>query len=312
MELNARRLQVLRAVAVGSGVLGAARLLHLTPSAVSQQLAQLEREVGLVLIDRSRRRVELTEAGRLLAARAERIEHELAEARRDLAALTGRVAGPVIIAAFPTAICHLVVPAMRQLAEVHPEVRPSVLEVEGQPAERELRTGGIDLVISERDAADPAPAEAGIAVQALADDPYRVVCPAAWAVRPRSVPELADVGWVAGPPDSACGQALLRLAGQHRFTPRIAHTCLEFPAVLALVEAGFGAAIVPLLALPDTPGDRMVVTDIHIGGARRLAAAYRSARSGVEPVVAVTVDALIAAAARRGLAPPAVSGDTPD
>jgi DNA-binding transcriptional LysR family regulator len=193
---------------------------------------------------------------------------------------------------------------MRLLAQAHPEVRPSVLEIEGPPAERELRTGGIDLVISERDAADPAPNEAGIAVQALADDPYRVVCPATWAVRPRSVPDLADIPWVAGPPDSACGQALLRLAAEHHFTPRIAHTCLEFPAVLALVEAGFGAAIVPVLALPDSPDDRVVVTDIPVGGARRLAAAFRSARSGVEPVVAVTVDALAAAATRRGLAPP--------
>jgi len=123
MKIDPRRLRVLRAVSVGGGVMDAARLLHLTPSAVSQHLAQLEREVGLTLVDRSRRRVELTEAGRLLADRAERIEHELAEARCDLAALSGRVSGPVVVTAFATAIRHLLVPAITLLSRTHPDVR---------------------------------------------------------------------------------------------------------------------------------------------------------------------------------------------
>ena len=130
MELDPRRLRVLRAVALRGGMAAAAQLLHLTPSAVSQQLAQLEREVGQPLIDRSRRTASLTPAGQVLAARAERIEQELTEARRELTELNGRLSGPVTIAAFSSAVCHLVVPALRELATSHPDLEPEVVELE--------------------------------------------------------------------------------------------------------------------------------------------------------------------------------------
>jgi DNA-binding transcriptional LysR family regulator len=301
MEIDPRRLRVLRAVALGGGVMNAARLLHLTPSAVSQHLAQLEREVGLTLVDRSRRRVELNEAGSLLAARAERIEHELAEARRELAALSGRVSGAVVVAAFSTAIRHLLVPAIALLSQTHPDVHPRVFDLEGPPAERELRIGGIDVLITERDAGEHGPMPDGLAERVLGDDPYRVVVPTRWTIRPGSVSDLADRPWISGPPESACGQALDRLAGQHSFTPQRPHICLEFPSVLGLVTGGFGAAIVPMLALRDADPDAVAVTDISVGGARRLAAAYRVSRAGIEPVVTVTLDALSESADRLGL-----------
>jgi len=143
-------------------------------------------------VDRSRRRVELTGAGTLLADRAERIEFELAEARRDLAALSGRVSGPVVVTAFSSAIRHLLVPAITLLSRTHPDVRPRVFDLEGPPAERELRTGGIDVLITERDAGEPGPLPDGLAERVLGDDPYRVVIPTRWTIRPRSVLDLAD------------------------------------------------------------------------------------------------------------------------
>src|SRR3954467_104270 len=109
MEIDPRRLRVLHEVARRGGVVRAAEALHLTPSAVSQQLAQLEREVGLALIDRSQRRVALTPAGRVLAAYAERIEEQITEARHELNRFTERLSGPVTIAAFPTVIRHLLI-----------------------------------------------------------------------------------------------------------------------------------------------------------------------------------------------------------
>jgi DNA-binding transcriptional LysR family regulator len=295
MEIDPRRLRVLRAVALRGGVMDAARLLHLTPSAVSQQLAQLEREVGVPLVDRSRRRVELTPEGRLLATRAERIESELLAARRELAAMSGRVSGPVVAAGFLTAIRRLLVPALERLAATHPEVEPSVVELEDAPALRELRTGGIHVAIAERDAEAPGPGVRGIAVEPLLDDEYRVVVPEAWATRPRSILELAATPWVASPPERSCGAALERLAAEHGFTPRRAHVCSEFPSVLALVGAGHGAAIVPLLALADGPADAVAVTSIPGAGFRRLSALHRAGAS--EPVVGVMLGALREAAA---------------
>jgi len=297
MDIDPRRLRVLRAVALRGGVMDAARLLHLTPSAVSQQLSLLEQEVGLPLLDRSRRRIGLTAAGQLLAARAERIEQELAEARRDLAALSGRVSGPVVVAAFATAIRHLLVPAIVVVTRSHPDVRPSVVELEGPEALHELRTGGVDVVITE---GDRPPAELpGLAAHPLADDEYRIAVPSNWA--PRTVRDLGELPWVAAPPDSACGAALDRLAAKYRFTPVRAHTCLEFPAVLALVAGGLGAAILPTLALTDVPAGTVTVTSLPVGGARRLTALRRAPRSGPEPVAATLIDALHEAAHAIGL-----------
>lgn len=301
MELDPRRLRVLRAIALRGGVVDAARLLHLTPSAVSQQLVQLEREVGLSLVDRSGRRVTLTAPGRLLAARAERIEEELAEARRELVALTGEVSGTATIAAFHTAITHLVVPALHALGRSHPDLRPSVIDLEGPPALHELRTGAVDLVITEDDGGPEAFGEDGLAAATLLLEGYRIVVPASWSPPPESLPGLAGMPWVAGPPDSACGRALDRIAAEYGFVPQRAHCVLEYPGVLALVTAGFGAAILPTLALSGSTPDAVTVLPIPVPGHRRLMAVYRSARSGPEARTSVLIGALTDAAGRLDL-----------
>ena len=300
MELDPRRLRVLRAVALRGGVVDAARLLHLTPSAVSQQLAQLEREVGLALVDRSGRRVTLTAPGRLLAARAERIEEELAEARRELVALTGEVTGTATIAAFHTAVTHLVVPALHALAHSHPELRPSVIDLEGPPALHELRTGAVDLVITEDDGGPEPFREEGLGATTLLLEEYRIVIPASRTPPPESLPELAGLPWVAAPAGSACGRALDRISTEYGFTPHRAHTVLEYPAVLALVTAGFGAAILPTLALSGSASDSVIVLPVPVPGHRRLMAVFRSARSGPEARTSLLIGALSDAARHLG------------
>ncbi|MCZ4120978.1 LysR family transcriptional regulator [Streptomyces sp. H39-S7] len=301
MELDPRRLRVLRAVALRGGVMDAARLLHLSPSAVSQQLVQLEREVGLPLVDRSRRRVGLTPAGRLLAARAERIEQELAEARRELTELSGRVVGPVTIAAFSTAVCHLLAPALRSLQEAHPELQPRVVELEGPSALRELRTGGCDLVVTEHDGGNAASSDGhDLASAPVADDEYRVVTPVGWP-RPASVRDLADRPWIACPEDTACGRALLRICADHGFTARRDHVCREFPTVLAMVAAGAGAAVVPTLALGRAASAVVAVPAVSGVGHRRISALFR--RSGPEPLTSAVVGALRVSAEQAGLIP---------
>ncbi|MDP9861611.1 MULTISPECIES: LysR family transcriptional regulator [Streptosporangium] len=299
MDIDPRRLRILHEVARRGGVMRAAEALHLTASAVSQQLALLEREVGLALLDRSQRRITLTPAGRVLAGYAERVEEELAEAKRELTRFAELLAGPVSIAAFPTVIKHLLVPALGTLAERHPQIRPRIRELYGPPALEELRLGGIDLAITEQDADKPAPARSSIVSHRLYVDEYRIVVPPGWTEIPRDVAELAGVPWVAGPPDQACGHALERLAALHGFTPHRAHVIEEFPPTLALVAAGHGVAIVPSLALLEVPAGEVVVTDITGVGARRLNAVTRVSRtrSGEPgPVQAVVVAALREAA----------------
>lgn len=150
--IDPRRLSVLQAVATAGSVAAAAQALHLTPPAVSQQLRALERETGSSLIDRSGRQVTLTAAGRLLAGHGERIAAQLRQAERDLAELTGRVAGPVRLAAFQSVMSPLVAPALRKLASINPAIRPSVAERYGPGAVADLRRGDLDIVLTEYDA----------------------------------------------------------------------------------------------------------------------------------------------------------------
>jgi DNA-binding transcriptional LysR family regulator len=301
MELDPRRLHILRAVALRGGVTDASRLLNLTPSAVSQQLALLEREAGVALIDRSQRRVALTAAGQTLAKRAEAIEQELAEAKRELAALSGRVTGPVTIAGFSTAIRHLMVPTFQRLARTQPGLKPHVIEeVDEGKALRELRTGGVDLVVTEREDHHPEPQYHDLLIHPLADDDYRILVPARWTPAPDNGRNLAPLPWIAGPPESGCGQALARLAEEYQFTPKIEHVCIEFPAMLTLVAAGMGAAILPSLALAGIDPEQVAVSPIPSHCSRRLSAVFRAPRFCPEPTVDILVAELDEAAAEMG------------
>lgn len=300
MDIDPRRLRILHEVARRGGVMRAAEALYLTSSAVSQQLAQLEREVGLALIDRSQRRVSLTPAGRVLAGYAERVEDELAEARRELTRFTERLAGPVRIAAFATVIHHILVPAMRDLADSHPKIIPSIHEVYGPPALQELRHGVVDVLITEQDMSLSTPAQPSLASRALYVDEYRIVLPPGWP-EPQGVADLAEVPWVTSEPDKACGQALDRLAALHGFVPRKVHVITEFGPTLALVAAGHGVAIVPTLALLDVPEGEVRVSDLGDVGARRIDVVTRVSRtrSGEpDPVHAIVIGAVEAATAR--------------
>ena len=216
--IDPRRLGVLQAVAVHGSVAGAAIALHLSPPAVSQQLLALERETGACLIDRSGRQVRLTAAGRLLAAHGERVAAQLREAERDLAELTGQASGPVRIAAFQSVMSPLIGPALRDLAAASPAVQPVITERYGPAAVADLRLGDLDIVLTEYDAASPAPVEQGLGLQDLAYDPYLLVIPPDWQARPRSLRDLAGRPWVAGPPGTACDHALRRLAASYSVT----------------------------------------------------------------------------------------------
>ena len=302
MELDPRRLRVLRAVALRGGVTDASRLLNLTPSAVSQQISLLESEVGLTLIDRSQRKMALTAAGQALANSAEVIEQELARAKRELAALSGRVSGPVTIAGFSTAIRYLLVPAFRRLAKSHPGLKPRVIEeVDEVKALRDLRTGRVDLVLTEREDHHPEPQYQDLQIHPLADDDYRILVPTQWTPPPAAARDLAKLPWIAGPPESGCGQALARLAGKYQFTPRIEHVCIEFPAMLTLVAAGLGAALLPTLALAGIDPADVAISAIPSHCSRRLSAVMRAPRFSSEPTVDTMVAELDEAASGLGL-----------
>jgi DNA-binding transcriptional LysR family regulator len=288
--IDPRRLRVLGAVASAGSISAAATSLHLTPPAVSQQLMALERETGVTVLDRSGRQVTLTAAGRLLAKYAEQVSVLLREAERDLAELTGRVAGPVRLVAFQSVMRDLVAPALRELARRHPGIRPTVVERYGPPAVTDLRRGDLDIVLTEYDADSPQPRlERGLALRRLAFDPYRLVTPREWPTIVRSLQDLDGRRWVAGPPDTACDHALRRLAAEAGITLEIEDVCVEFPSVIALVAAGRGAAIVPAITLADQPVNVCAVPAL---GGRHIAALHRTGNGNPTPAVRAVLDLL--------------------
>ena len=309
MDLDPRRLVVLAAVARTGGILAAAQALHVTPSAVSQQVARLEREAGVALVVRGGRRIGLTAAGAELAGHGQRIAEELASASGTLSTLTGAVTGTVTVVGFPTAIAAVVAPAILTVRAAHPDVDVRVLDLPEEVGLARLRAGTADLVLLEQDAGEHRPAPRGLRDVPLLDDPYLLVLPEGRALphgsRQRAVLELP---WVAGPPGSATRSVLDRLAQAAGIRPRIAHEALEFPAVLALVGAGLGVALVPRLALPDAVdrhpdrrsdrrSDRrradLRTLELPGLGARQVLARHRASRGEPSPAVRAVLDALV-------------------
>lgn len=279
MRLSPERLLVLRAVADAGGVVAAGRRLHLAPSGISQHLAALERETGLVLLDRSQRggqrSVRLTAAGERLAGHAAQLAAVLAEAEADVQALTARIEGLVRISAFPTTLRPVVAPAVHQLAQDHPAVTVRIVELDEQPALDAVLSGGLDLALVEEDGSRRHTPRRGTQVRWLLDDPYRLAVPEDWT-RPADVYDLADQPWIDGPEGSAVWRVLGRLRRTTGLPLPAAHSCTEFPAALSLVDAGLGVSLVPDLALAYAVPDGVRIVDLPGLGVRSIGALHRA------------------------------------
>lgn len=292
MQLDPRRLLTLQAVSRHGGVAGAASALHVTPSAVSQQLHALERSAGVTLIDRSARTVRLTPAGLSLLDAAARIEDALDTAEAELGHRHGAVAGRVVIGSFQSAIITLVGPAVEALREAHPVLEVQVREVVDGLTVRLLRSGELDVGTSEVRLGSALPR--GFAEIPIIDDPWRVIVPASWPVT--QVAQLCDRPWISTF-DDARADALAQLAEEHAFSPVVAHRCTEYPSVIALVGTGAGAAVVPAIALQLFATPRVRRLRASGLGTRTITVLHRTSRK--EPTVAVqaVIDAVVTAAA---------------
>jgi DNA-binding transcriptional LysR family regulator len=300
MSIDPRRLVVLRAVERYGGVVAAASALHLSPSAVSQQLATLERETGFALVDRSQRGgqrpIAFTTAGRRLMAHADALARVLDDAEAELNALADAVSGPVTFAAFVTALRGFAGSAIVDLAERHPGLDLSVHQLNDLTAAADVLAGRTDLALVEDDAQRRRPLARGLRYEPLFDDPFRVVVPEEW-------PEFDDLAtvaerpWIDGPPDSAVGQAMRRVRQTSVLRLPAAHLCQDFTAALVLVSAGFAGALVPVLALTASAPTGVREVTLPGLGARRIGVLYRRSRNEPTPVVRTVVDALRVAAA---------------
>lgn len=301
MPIDPRRLVILRAVNHYGGVVGAAEALHISPSAVSQQLAVLERETGFVLIDRSRRggqrSIEFTTAGRRLVAHADAVVQVLGDAEAELGALADTVSGSVTLAAFVTVLRAFAGDAIIAIAEQHPGISLSVHQLDESSAAADVLAGRTDVALVEDDAQRRRTVARGLHYEALYDDPFRVVVPVDWPEFD-DLAGIADRPWVDGAPGSAVGQAMRRVRHASALQLPAAHRCHDFTAALLLVSAGFAAALIPELALRWAGGDRVREVVLPGLGARRIGVLYRRSRNEPTPVVRAVLDELRQAATR--------------
>ncbi|WP_410535111.1 LysR family transcriptional regulator [Streptomyces sp. KL2] len=254
--LNLDRLRILHAVARHGSVSGAAEGLHVTTSAVSQQMAKLERETGQQLLARNGRGVRLTDAGRLLAEHARRVLSQLELAEAELEAHRGRAVGELLLGAFPTAARGLFPAALAALRAGHPRLRARMREMEPEESVRALVRGDIDLAVVLDWHNRPLSLPGGLAKEPLLDDPADVAMPAGHPRAGAESVELADFAddeWISWPGGEFCHDWLLFTLRGQGIEPRLCHTAGEHHTQLALVGAGLGVAVAPRLGRGPLP-----------------------------------------------------------
>ncbi|MCZ7461581.1 LysR family transcriptional regulator [Streptomyces sp. WMMC940] len=260
--LNLERLRTLDALARHGSVSAAADGLHVTTSAVSQQMAKLEREVGQQLLARIGRGVRLTDAGRLLADHAARILSQVELAQADIEAQRGQVVGEVRLGAFPTAARGLFPAALTALRADHPDLRVRTSEREPEYALRQVIRGDLDLAVALDWSNKRLPVPSGLTREPLLDDAADVAMPADHPLAGRAdvdLEDFADDDWVSWPEGEFCYEWLVFTLRAKGIEPRIVHLAGEHHTQLALIAAGLGVCVTPRLGRGPVPdGVRLV------------------------------------------------------
>ena len=266
--LDLTRLRVLVAVARHGSVTAAAAALNYAQPSVSHHLARLEAETGARLVQRAGRGIRLTEAGRLLADRAEEILGRLDAAESELDALSGVRAGRVRLAAFPSALGTFVAAAVAGFRAVHPGVEVGLTEAEPPEAIDALRAGEVELALAFRH--EPGDLPAGMRAVPLFDEPLYLVTPPGRTGT--TLADHADTPWIGG--CARCRAHLLACCAEAGFTPTIAFTTDDYVAVQSLVAAGIAVATLPGLAINAARNPSVRITRIPGASRHVFALAY--------------------------------------
>ena len=247
MDIDPRRLPFLLSVAREGGIVAAADILMVSPSAVSQQIQKLEEEVGLKLVERTTSGAILTPAGTIVAEAGERINADIEEALKALRPLTGQVTGTVTIGAFLTICRSTLIPALPDLADALP---------------------GIDLRIEETEET-PGLAPRGYTDVPFLDEPWMLVTPDS-APPIGSIEDLADLTWLRVNPGTSGDHVMRRITKAFPNTRWAPHLYTTYEAARALVRARTGSTILPAMALAGAHTEGMRITPLPSLGTRKI------------------------------------------
>jgi DNA-binding transcriptional LysR family regulator len=295
--VNLDRLRALDAVATHGSVNGAAAALHLTSSAVSQQLGKLEREVGQRLLERDGRGVRLTEAATLLAEHAARILAQVEAARSDLEAHRGELRGHVTLAAFASAARGIAPGALRLLGERYPDLVTELREREIDESIPLTVRGEVEVALVHDWDVEPLVLPPALDRELVTQDAFDLLLPSDHPLARRTSVHLRDlagepmIGWTK---DSFSYRWLVHTMRAEGVEPLIPHTAEEHPTQLALVAAGLGLAILPRIGRT-VLDEGIAVVPLRPRLARHIYAVWR-ADAGARPAIRAVRAALRTAA----------------
>lgn len=304
MRLEPQRLKFLLAVARAGGVLAAADELNLTASAVSQQLTRLEQETGRSLLQRTATGSVLTPAGLALAEAAEDIERTLALVRERLEHQDTQVSGTLRLGGFQSILASVVAPALSAWRTRHPGLRFEIREAEYDDLMRHLRSGAVDAVFVELDAAGGHTAPRGAVDVPLLDEPWRLIVPPG-AVLAREVVDLARLSlpWLGVDPSVASAGAISRVRRSLGIDAATSHTYYDNATAVALVAAGEGVALIPALALENLDLSGVNALDVPGLGMRRIVLRHLARSRGPSELLETAITLVRDAAARHSYPP---------
>lgn len=299
--LNMNRLRIFREVASRGTLAAAAEALYMTPSAVSQQMAVLEREAGTPLLERHGRSVRLTSAGRRLVANTERIFAEIERTEADLATSAHGVVGRVHAGAFATAATALFIPALPELAERFPNLAVSLIDLEPEESIPRLKSEELDLALTYGWSVLPELDDPGIERIELFQEPVFLALPRDHRLAGRAevrIADLRDEEWMVWRGATSMLDLTFAAARREGFEPRTHFQLRDMDVVLSAVQAGLGVAITPSLMLlrpryPDLAYAR--IADFEL--TRTISASVRAGSRG-NPGLSAVLDALHAQASR--------------
>lgn len=298
--IDLRRLQVLRVLHRQGTVTSTAAALYLTPSAVSQQIRQLSRDLGIPLLRQEGRRVRLTPAAMALLAHADDLYARWEQARAEVTTLAAGDLAQLRMCAFPTALADLLIPAALRLREELPQLVVRISEADVRESFDQLLAERVDIAVLVPMTGSPPRDDPRFDQRPLLDEPQDLLVPADHRLAERGAALLVEAAredWILSGPEGCEQYELVNVAcAAAGFAPRFAHEVTDWSATAALVAHGFGVSLIPRLAAIPLHNDvvRVPLTGDPVPS-RRILTAVRRGSAG-QPTIARALEALHAVA----------------
>lgn len=254
--LDVRRLALLRELHHRGTIGAVAAALHQSPSAVSQQLSVLEREVGVPLLHKVGRRLQLTPQAEILVGHTEAVLERLEQAETDLEQSLTTAAGQITIGVFQSAALALLPRTLTRLRRDHPLLRVEMHQREPEAALGATSIGDFDLVVAEQYPGHAAPWHAQLDRQHLVADRIRLAVPRSgeWSVV-KALGEASAAPWTMEPDDVASRHWAEQACRQSGFEPDVRYETTDLRTQIDLVAAGLAVAFIPALMSAAMPAE---------------------------------------------------------